>query len=69
MRKVAKLEYEAVMKLCAMMHVNAGREVNAERIRECGGILKSRAGVFSNFRGTLQRVILTKIWIFQEKNR
>ena len=61
MRKVAKIEHEAVLKLCAMMHVNAGREVNAERIRECGGILKSRAGIFSNFRGTLQRVILTKM--------
>jgi hypothetical protein len=61
MRKVAKIEHEAVLKLCAMMHVNAGREVNAERIKECGGILKSRAGIFSNFRGTLQRVILTKM--------
>ena len=61
MRKVAKLEYEAILKLCAMMHVNAGREVDAERIRECSGILKSRAGIFSNFRGTLQRVILTKM--------
>ena len=61
MRKVAKLDYETVLKLCAMMHVNAGREVDAERIRECGDILKSRAGVFSNFRGTLQRVILTKM--------
>ena len=61
MRKVAKIEYEAVLKLCAMMHVNAGREVDPDRIRECGGILKSRAGMFSNFRGTLQRVILTKM--------
>ncbi len=61
MRKTAKIEFEAVLKLCAMMHVNAGREVDAERIRECAGILKSRAGMFSNFRGTLQRVVLTKM--------
>lgn len=61
MRKAAKLEYETVLKLCAMMHVNAGREVDAERIKECGNILKSRAGIFSNFRGTLQRVVLTKM--------
>ena len=61
MRKVAKIEYEPVLKLCAMMYVNAGREVNAEHIRECSGILKSRAGILSNFRGTLQRVILTKM--------
>ena len=61
MRKVAKIEYEAVLKLCAMMHVNAGREVDADRIRECGSILKTRAGMFSNFRGTLQRVVLTKM--------
>lgn len=63
MRKVAKMEFEAVLKLCAMMHVNAGREVDAERIRECGSILKSRAGMFSNFRGTLQRVVLAKMAI------
>ena len=61
MRKVAKVEYETVLKLCAMMHVNAGREVDAERIKECGSILKSKVGIFSNFRGTLQRVILTKM--------
>ena len=28
MRKTAKMEFEAVLKLCAMMHVNAGREVD-----------------------------------------
>ena len=63
MRKVAKIEHEAVLKLCAMMHVNAGREVNPERMKECSSILKSRAGVFSNFRGTLQRVVVAKMAI------
>ena len=60
MRKVAKIEHEAVLKLCAMMHVNAGCEVNPERMKECNSILKSRAGLFSNFRGTLQRVVVEK---------
>jgi hypothetical protein len=35
MRRVAKIEHEAVLKLCAMMHVNAGREVNPEHMKEC----------------------------------
>ena len=34
MRRVAKIEHEAVLKLCAMMHVNAGREVNPEHMKE-----------------------------------
>lgn len=61
MRKSAKLEYEHVLKLCAMLHVNAGREVDAERIKECGRILKEKAGIFSNFRGTLERVVTVKM--------
>ena len=61
MRKVSKLEYEHVLKLCAMMHVNAGREVDVERIKDCGRLLKEKAGIFSNFRGTLQRIVIAKM--------
>ena len=61
LRKVSKLDYEAVMKLCAMIHVNAGREVDVERMKDCNRILKENAGIFSNFRGTLQRVVVAKM--------
>ena len=33
MRKTSIMEYEQVLKLCAMLHVNAGREVDVEHIR------------------------------------
>ncbi len=66
MREVAKLEHEAVLKLCAMMHVNAGREVDPERFRECKNILKGRAGILSNFRGTMQRIVLAKMALADE---
>ena len=61
MRKVAKIEYEHILKLCAMMHVSAGREVDVERIKDCTRLLKEKAGIFSNFRGTLQRVVVVKM--------
>jgi len=66
MRKAAKIEYEPVLKLCAMMHVNAGREVDPERMKECAQILKNKAGIFSNFRGTLQRVVVAKMALAED---
>ena len=61
LRKAAKLEFESVVKLGAMMHVNAGREVDVNRIKECKQILKEKAGVFSNFRGTLEYIVRVKM--------
>ena len=66
MRTVTKFEYEEVLKLCAMMHVNADREVDAERLGECGRLLKDKAGIFSSFRGTLQRVVVTKMALAED---
>ena len=61
MRKAGVFEYEIVHKLCAMMHVNAGREIDIERIKDCNRILKEKAGILSNFRGTLQRIVVVKM--------
>ena len=66
MRKAAKIEYEQVLKLCAMMHVSAGREVDPDRMKECAQVLKTRAGIFSNFRGTLQRVVVAKMALAED---
>ena len=55
------LEFEAVIKLCALLYTNAAREVDSQRIKECKGILKNREGIFSNFRGTLEYVIQVKM--------
>lgn len=61
MRKVSKIEYEQVLKLCAMMHVNAGQEVDTDRVKDCARILRGKAGFFSNFRGTLERILIVKM--------
>lgn len=61
LRKGHKLDFESVMKLAAMMHVNAGREVDAARLRMCKQILKDRVGIFSNFRGYMQYLVQVKM--------
>ena len=61
MRKAGNLENEIVQKFCAMLHVNAGREVDVERLKECHGILKGKTGILSNFRGNMQRIIVVKM--------
>lgn len=61
LRKGRFLEYEQVLKLAAMLCVNAGREVDPARVRECKKILKSRVGLFSNFRGTMQYLVQVKM--------
>ena len=61
MRKAAKFDFDAVQKLGAMLYVNAGREIDADRIKECKRILKGKTGFLSNFRGTLESVVLVKM--------
>lgn len=61
LHSMARFEFDAVEKLGAMMFVNAGREANTERLKECKRILKQRAGIFSDFRGTLQFIVLVKM--------
>ena len=61
LRKGHMLEFESVIKLGALMYVNAGREADPERIKECKNILKERAGIFSNFRGSLEYIVLVKM--------
>ncbi|MDO4532934.1 MAG: DUF4003 family protein [Coriobacteriia bacterium] len=61
LRKGHFLEYETIMKLGAMLFDNAGREVDAERLKECKRILKRKAGFFSNFRGNLQYIVQIKM--------
>ena len=69
MRKAGVFEYEIVHKLCAMMHVNAGREIDIERIKDCNRILKEKAGILSNFRGTLQRIVVVKMSLADDPDK
>ena len=61
LRKVAKLGFEEVIKLGAMMCTNVGKEADVGRIKDCKRILKSKAGLFSDFRSTLEFVVRTKM--------
>lgn len=61
LRKGHFLEFEAIMKLGAMLHVNAGREVDVARLKECKRILKGKVGLFSNFRGYMQYLVQIKM--------
>ena len=61
LRKGHFLEHEQVLKLAAMMYANAGREVDQAYIKECKKILKSKVGLLSNFRGTMQYLVQVKM--------
>jgi hypothetical protein len=61
LRKGHKLEFESIMKLAAMLYVNAGREVDVARLRECKRILKDKVGLLSNFRGHMQYLVQVKM--------
>ena len=68
LHKGAKLELEQVVKLAAMMHANAGRDVDVERLKECKRILKDKVGVFSNFRGYMQYLVQVKMALSDDPN-
>lgn len=66
LQKGHRLEFEQVIKLGAMLYANTGRDVDAGRIKECKRILKEKAGIFSNFRGTLAFVVQIKMALADE---
>ena len=68
LRKGHLLEFEAVMKLGAMMYVNAGREVDVDRLKECKRILKGKVGLLSNFRGHMQYLVQIKMALSDDPN-
>ena len=68
LRKGHKLEFEAIMKLAAMMHVNEGREVDVVCLAECKRILKDKVGLFSNFRGYMQYLVQVKMALSDDPN-
>lgn len=61
LRKGHFLEHEHILKLAAMVYANAGREVDPAHIKDCKKILKSRVGLLSNFRGTMQYLVQVKM--------
>ena len=68
LRKGRLLEFESIMKLGAMLYVNAGREVDVEWLKECKRILKSKVGLLSNFRGYMQYLVQIKMSLADDPN-
>lgn len=61
MRKAARLDFEEVTKLAALIIASRGRHAEEESIRACRKLLKSKAGIFSEFRGIMNSVVLAKM--------
>lgn len=68
LRKGHVLEFETIMKLGALIYANAGKEVDAARIKECKRILKEKTGLLSNFRGNLQYLVQIKMALSDDPN-
>ena len=56
-----KLEYDSLVAAGAAMYAASGAEVDTERLQACKKLLKSRKGVFSNYRGTAEFIVRCKL--------
>ena len=56
-----KMEFTEMLLACAGIYLAAGKEPDPDRIRECKKLLKSKAGIFSNFRGSDELLIRCKM--------
>lgn len=61
LRQSVTLGSEESVKLGALLYTALGLKVDPDRILECQTILRDRTGLFSNFRGALQAVVLLKM--------
>ncbi len=62
----SKMEYPEMVLACAGIWQAADREPDMDKIRECRKLLKSRAGVFSNFRGSDELLVLSKMALAED---
>lgn len=59
--KSGKLSFQCAANLGALMFTSAGKLANEETIRQNRELLKSKVGIFSNFRGPINLAILCKM--------
>ncbi len=57
----SKLEFQEMVLACAGIYLAAGIEPDMGRVQECKKLLKSRAGLFSNFRGSDELLVRCKM--------
>ena len=56
-----KMEFSEMILACAGIYAAAGRTPDMDRLAECKKLLKSRAGIFSNFRGSDELLVRCKM--------
>ena len=56
-----KLEFSEMILACAGIYLAAGKEPDMDRVQECKKLLKSKAGMFSNFRGSDELLVRCKM--------
>lgn len=66
LKSVYKMEYFTMEALCALIYTQQGREADKARLEACKGLLKSKFGMFSDFRGYLQLPLVTKMSLAED---
>lgn len=56
-----KMEFQEMVLACAGIYLTAGREPDTDSIQACKKLLKSKAGIFSNFRGSDELLVRCKM--------
>lgn len=69
LRKSARLDFEEMSKLAALIFTSRGQHANEARIRECRALLKQKVNVFSNWRGIMNTVVLTKMTLAEDPEK
>lgn len=56
-----KMEFSEMVLACAEIYLDAGAVPDGDKLRACKKLLKSKAGIFSNFRGTDELLVRCKM--------
>ena len=64
-----KLEFTEMVLACAGIYLEAGVKPDMGRVEECKKLLKSKAGVFSNFRGSDELLVRCKMALSDDPAR
>ena len=61
-----KMEFSEMILACAGIYLAAGITPDMDRVKECKKLLKSKAGVFSNFRGSDELLVRCKMALSED---
>ena len=54
------LEDNMMITAASMIFTEAGRQADADRMKACRNLLRERKGIFSNFRGVAEMVVISE---------